>query len=160
MTAPITPYTSSLGELDPLVAVRGTMESVRTLTRNWTPDRFERSYAPGKWSARQIVTHLAQIEMALGTRVRLALTTPAYVAQPFDQEPWVARESRLSGADALNAFLSIAKMNLVLFEGLSDADRATGLSHPEYGALTVDWIIHQLAGHQINHLRQLETIGR
>ena len=32
------------------------------------------------------------------------------------------------------------------------------LSHPEYGSLTVDWIIHQTAGHQIHHLKQLEQI--
>ena len=160
MMPPITPYTNFLGGADPLVAIHGTLDRIRALTRNWTADRFERSYAPGKWSARQIVTHLAQTEMALGTRVRFALTTPGYVAQPFDQDPWVARESGLSGLESLDAFLALARMNLVLFEGLSAADRATPLSHPEYGALTVDWIVHQTAGHQINHLRQLETIGR
>jgi len=29
----------------------------------------------------------------------------------------------------------------------------------EYGRLTVDWMIHQMAGHQVHHLRQLERIG-
>ena len=43
-------------------------------------------------------------------------------------------------------------MNIALFASLSDADRAISLSHPEYGSLTVDWIIHQMAGHQIHHL--------
>jgi len=50
-------------------------------------------------------------------------------------------------------------MNLAFFEGLSEAQRATTLSHPEYGELTVDWIIHQMAGHHINHLLQLERIA-
>ena len=49
-------------------------------------------------------------------------------------------------------------MNLAFFEGLSPAQRATPFSHPEYGELTVDWIIHQMAGHHINHLQQLERI--
>jgi hypothetical protein len=47
-------------------------------------------------------------------------------------------------------------MNRSLFESLSADQLATGLTHPEYGALTVDWIIHQIAGHQIHHLRHLE----
>jgi hypothetical protein len=51
-------------------------------------------------------------------------------------------------------------MNRVLFEALSTADRAIGLSHPEYGALTVDWIIHTIAGHQIHHLKQIEQIAK
>ena len=50
-------------------------------------------------------------------------------------------------------------MNIALFASLSDADRAVSLSHPEYGSLTVDWIIHQMAGHQIHHLKQLEAIA-
>ena len=33
-------------------------------------------------------------------------------------------------------------------------------SHPEYGTLTGDWIIYMLAGHDRNHLAQLETIAK
>jgi hypothetical protein len=159
MTAPITPYTNYLGDRDPLAAIRDNLDRIAGFARGWASDRFERSYAPGKWSARQILTHLAQTEMALGARARMTLTTPQYVAQAFDQDSWVAREPRMSGPEALEAFLAIGRMNLVFFEGLSAADRATSLSHPEYGSLTIDWILHQMAGHQINHLRQLEAIA-
>ena len=158
MTAPTTPYTPDLGDRDPLVAIRDTVDRVRALTSGWTDDQFERSYAPGKWSARQILTHLAQTELAFGTRARMALSTPAYVAQPFDQDTWIDRDARLSGPQALDVFVALARMNGLMFEGLSAADRSTPLSHPEYGALTVDWIIHQSAGHQIHHLMQLEQI--
>jgi hypothetical protein len=65
----------------------------------------------------------------------------------------------LSGHAALDAFLGLAAMNIALFAALSDEDRAVSLSHPEYGSLTVDWIIHQMAGHQIHHLKQLEVIA-
>jgi hypothetical protein len=89
----------------------------------------------------------------------MALTSPAYTAQSFDQDAWMARESVTSGHDALDAFLGTAAMNIALFASLSDADRAVSLSHPEYGSLTVDWIIHQMAGHQIHHLKQLKAIA-
>jgi hypothetical protein len=65
----------------------------------------------------------------------------------------------LSGAEALNAFLALGTMNRAFFDGLSASERATTLSHPEYGVLTVDWILHQLAGHQIHHLAQVEQIS-
>jgi hypothetical protein len=156
MMAPTTPYTGDLGDRDPLAAIRDTADRIRAMASGWAPDRFERSWAPGKWSARQILTHLAQTELALGNRARMALATAGYVAQAFDQDAWIARETSLSGPDALDTFLALARMNVLFFDGLSAADRATSLSHPEYGALTVDWIIHQMAGHQIHHLRQLE----
>jgi hypothetical protein len=144
---------------EPVAAMRETSARIQTLAGAWSSADFERSYAPGKWTARQILTHLAQSEIALGARARLALTTPEYVAQSFDQDKWIARESTTSGREALDAFLGIGAMNRSLFEALSASDRATTLSHPEYGSLTVDWIVHQMAGHQIHHLKQLEVIG-
>ena len=156
---PITPYTADLDGRDPIVATRDSSTRIRALTGAWASADFERSYAPGKWSARQILTHLAQSEIAFGYRARMALTTPGYAAQPFDQDAWMARESSTSGHDALDAFLGASAMNVSLFAALTDADRAIALAHPEYGSLTVDWIIHQMAGHQIHHLRQLEAIA-
>jgi hypothetical protein len=141
----------------------------RQLLGGWAPAQFDRTYAPGKWTARQILIHLAQAELALGNRARMALSTPHYAAQSFDQDRWMAIESGgssgsgrsggLSGAAALDVFLALVMMNRTFFEALSPADRAATLSHPEYGDLTVDWILHQLAGHQIHHLHQLEQIA-
>ena len=153
------PYGKDLGNRDPLVALRETPERIRTMVAAWSPADFERSYAPGKWSARQLLIHLAQTELALGNRARMALSTPNYTAQAFDQDKWIARDDALSGKEALDAFLGMASMNRALFASLSPADRAIALSHPEYGALTVDWIIQQMAGHQIHHLAQLEQIS-
>ncbi len=156
---PTTPYTPDLDNREPIAAMRDAAARIRAIAIEWRPEQFERSYAAGKWSARQILIHLAQTEIALGYRARMALTTPGYAAQSFDQDPWMARESKTSGQDALDGFLGVTAMNVSLFATLSDADRAVTLSHPEYGSLTVDWIIHQMAGHQIHHLKQLETIA-
>ena len=155
---PETPYTQDLAGRDPLDAMRRVPEQIRAVVASWSPAHWERSYAPGKWTARQILTRVAQTERALGSRARMALATPNYAAQPFDQDEWMARESRLGGGDALLAFVAIGRMNLALFDSLSASDRAVAFSHPEYGALTIDWVIHQMAGHQIHHLQQLEQI--
>ena len=155
---PTTPYPPDLENREPIRAMRETTARIRAVAGDWRPDQFERRYAPGKWDARQILVHLAQSELAFGYRVRMALTTSAYQAQVFDQDQWMVRESKTSGPDALDAFLGLAAMNIALFAALSDADRNVALSHPEYGSLTVDWVMHQMAGHQIHHLNQLEAI--
>ena len=158
--APTTPYTEDLSGRDPLEAFVDTPAKIRALTERWTPSQFERTYAPGKWTARQILIHLAQTEMALGARARMALCTTPYTSQAFDQNAWMARDIAISGADALSAFFAMGVMNRALFATLSDPDRATAFTHPEYGAISVDWLIHQMAGHQIHHLKQLEVIAR
>jgi len=65
----------------------------------------------------------------------------------------------LKGVEAVTAYFSLRQMNLSLFTSLSAADRQTPFTHPEYGAISVDWVIHQMAGHDRNHLAQLEIIA-
>lgn len=156
---PTTNYSRYLGDLEPVETMRRNVARIRALVSDWTPAQFDRTYAAGKWSARQILTHLAHTELALGTRARMALTIPNYAAQSFDQARWITREGDVSGRDALEAFAALSRFNTTLFESLSDEDRQTSMSHPEYGSISVDWIIHLLPGHQLHHLQQLEQIG-
>jgi hypothetical protein len=155
---PQTPYSTDLDGREPIATLRETTSQIGAIAGGWSAADFERSYAPGKWSARQVLIHLAQTELALGARARMALTTPNYSAQSFNQDEWLARDAGLTGRAALDAFLALAAMNLAMFDALTPADRQATLTHPEYGALTVDWILHQMAGHQIHHLRQLEAM--
>ena len=157
---PVTPYSKDLGDREPIAAMRETAARLGALVERWSVEQLDRSHAPGKWTARQTLTHLAQCELMFGTRARMALATPTYVAQSMDQDAWMVRETGLSGRDALDALCAASRMNASLFATLSAADRAVTFSHPEYGALTVDWIIYQSAGHQLHHLAQIEQIAR
>jgi hypothetical protein len=49
-------------------------------------------------------------------------------------------------------------MNLAMWKRLSTQDLDRPFSHPEYGDLTVGWIMAQMAGHDIHHLQQLERV--
>jgi hypothetical protein len=138
--------------------MRDSAVRLTAMTRGWSAADFERPYAPGKWTARQVIIHLAQTELALGVRARMALATPNYTAQPFDQDVWLGRETRLGGAEAVAASVALIGMNALLFEALSAAERGIAMGHPEYGSITVDWIIYTLAGHEIHHLDQLATL--
>jgi len=66
------PYATDLGSTDPLKALALTPRKIRSILGKWTARQWERTYAPGKWSARRIVIHLAQTELALTTRARFA----------------------------------------------------------------------------------------
>jgi hypothetical protein len=154
-----TPYSAALGDREPLAVMRDSMARLQALTGGWSAAAYERPWAPGKWTARQVLVHLAETELALGNRARMALTTPDYAAQKFDQDAWLALDAGVSGPDAAAALAAISRLNQALFGGLSGAQRQTAMSHPEYGTITVDWIIHMTAGHQLHHLAQLEALG-
>ena len=152
------PYAAALGDRDPLEALRDTPGRIRDLVQCWTDDQFERAYAPGKWTARQVLIHLAQTELALTTRARFALSTPDYAAQAFSQDAWMPIDAALTAHTALDAYTSLRRMNLAMWESLRTEQRDRAFTHPEYGELTVWWIATQLAGHDIHHLRQLAVL--
>lgn len=155
---PKNPYAEDLGSIDPLTALAETPKKIRRLTEKWNKRQWERTYAPGKWSARRLLVHLAQAELALTTRVRFAASQDGYVAQPFDQDAWLALDDHADGPTALDAYTALRKLNLALFKGLTPAQRTRAFTHPEYGALTPEWVAAQLAGHDIHHLKQLQQI--
>jgi hypothetical protein len=159
MTAP-NPYADDLGQRDPLTALADTPERIRRLLASWTGEEFERSYAPGKWSARRILIHLAQSELALTTRARFALTEASYQAQAFSQDEWLPLDDGADGPTALDAYTTLRRMNLAMWRQLTPDQLDRRFSHPDYGELTVAWIMAQMAGHDIHHLKQLEGIPR
>lgn len=155
---PSNPYANDLGNADPLTALSETPGRIRALVERWTPDRWEHSYAHGKWSARRIVAHLVQTELALTTRVRFALSQERYQAQPFSQDDWILLDDHADARTALNAYLALRQLNLAMFRHLSPEQRRRPFIHPEYGELTPEWVMAQMAGHEIHHFKQLQMV--
>lgn len=152
-------YADLVGGRPPLDLMAATPQAIEAAVRSWTPARFERSYGPGKWTASQLLQHLAQIEITSGNRIRLALTTPDYVVQPWDADRWMAMESPPDGCAALLAYRSLRAWNLHLYRRLTQDDRTAPFWHPEIGPLSIEWFFCTLAGHDLHHLRHLRMIG-
>lgn len=153
------PYAAYLEGHDPLDSLAEVSAWIADLTDGWTDAEFERSYAPGKWSARQLLLHLVRCETVFVDRIRFALTTEDYVATSFDQDPWMALDAGADAHSALSAYLSLRRMTLSLFRALSPEQRARPLTHPDFGLWTVDTVITALAGHERHHLPQFEQIA-
>jgi len=151
-------YQDLVGSEDPLELLAATPERIARLVRPWRPARWKASYAPGKWSGAQIVLHLAQDEIGWSKRVRLALNDPGYLVQPYDAAAWVERETPVDALAALEAYLALRKLNLGLYRGIGEEERLRPFRHPEYGEMSIDWILRTLAGHDLHHLRQLEAV--
>jgi len=150
------PYGEDLGARAPLEALAETPGKIRAHVARWSDADFERSYAEGKWSFRKILVHLAQTELALSTRARFALTMPGYLAQAFSQDEWMAEDDGASARAALDAYTALRDFNLALWRRLTPEQLARTFHHPEYGELTVGWIMAQMAGHDIHHYKQFQ----
>lgn len=117
-------------------------------------------FAPGKWTGREVVAHLADVEIGVGFRVRqIVASEPGHVIQPFDQEAWARPYPGLDGRVAARSFAALRAWNLSYYRTLSPADFARVGMHPERGEESVETLIRMAAGHDRNHLAQLERIA-
>ncbi|MGC2311183.1 MAG: DinB family protein, partial [Candidatus Acidiferrales bacterium] len=66
--------------------IAATPGQLATFVRTLGPERIEKSLAPGKWTAREIVCHLADCEIVFSYRLRQTLAEEHHVIQPFDQD--------------------------------------------------------------------------
>jgi hypothetical protein len=153
------PYGKFVEGLDVLQSLEDTPARIASMVGGWPREKDERSHAPGKWTARQVLTHLAHIEMVFALRLRFALAQDSYVVQPFEQDDWMKNESAQPALAALETYLALRRMNLALCRSLTPAQRARTFTHPDFGVLDVNWLMAWAAGHERNHLPQLVAVA-
>lgn len=148
-------YFALLGDLDPIEVLQTTPGHVSAFLEGAVPDDVDRPWAAGKWSARQILAHLADVELAIGFRLRQTVATPGAALSAFDQDAWARPYARLDPSLAVEAFRALRAWNLALLAGLTLEDWLAEGFHPERGFESVDVMVRMLAGHDLNHLAQL-----
>jgi hypothetical protein len=122
-------------------------------------DKAKAAPAPGKWSAAEIVSHLADCELVFGFRLRQTLAEDGPTIQPFDQDKWAKVYGGVAAADALAAFSALRKWNLLLIRAALPKAAGRILTHPERGTMTFETVLETMAGHDLNHLGQLRRIA-
>jgi hypothetical protein len=124
------------------------------------PRRVSIRPAPGKWSAREIICHLADCEVVYGVRYRKILAEPDPVLVPFDQDAWAAnlqyRNQPIKTAVA--AFCALRNSHVALFRRMPEENWEKAGIHQSYGSLTLRQIASHLVEHDRNHLAQIERL--
>jgi hypothetical protein len=116
--------------------------------------------APGKWSIKQIIAHLADGEVILGSRYRFAAAHDRPPIAGYDQDLFVERLGvENTTTEELLADYELARaVNLGLLQRLPDgAFERVGI-HAERGEESIAMMVTMYAGHDRVHLEQIETI--
>jgi hypothetical protein len=155
----LNPYANFLNGQEPIPVLTSTAERLRALTAALTGAQINTAPAPGKWNICQIVSHLADCEIVFSFRLRQAAAEEHTVIQPFDQDAWATRYTAYTLEAALALFQALRNWNLLFLTTISQDDRHRPTTHPERGTMTLWTIVETMAGHDINHLQQLELLA-
>jgi hypothetical protein len=159
----LNPYARFLDSrpIDEILA--STPATLEALAENLGSQRLTVAPAPGKWTPAEILCHLADCEVAFGFRLRQTLAhDPAqghHILQPFDQDRWAALYPSITADQALAAFAAMREWNLILIRNAPPSAAHKPVTHPERGAMTFTTILETMAGHDINHIQQLQRLA-
>ena len=115
---------------------------------------------PGKWSAAEIVHHLADSESTSALRLRKLLAEPHAVIQGYDEARYatVLRYNEREIAPSLDAFRAARATTAQLLPKLSDADWTREGWHSESGRYSVETWLQIYAVHAHNHAAQIRRL--
>lgn len=145
---------------DAIKVQKATSGKLNKLTLGLTPKQLRWQPEPGKWSIAEIVAHLADVEIVAGWRMRSIIGSDGIAIQPFDQDVWasVFAYNQRDPKQSLEVFGVLRENNLAMLKALPPEAWDRHGMHMERGKETIAHLARMFAGHDTNHVLQIERI--
>jgi hypothetical protein len=152
-----------LGHIDgkqPLRVQQGTPKKLQKLIKPLNKKKLTTRPEPGKWSIAEILAHLADAELVGGWRMRSILGNNGIRIQAFNQDAWAETLSyaKRDPKTSLETFRVLREANLAMLKSLPKNLWENYGMHEERGKESISHIVRMFAGHDLNHLSQVEGI--
>ena len=115
----------------------------------------------GDWSVRQIVHHLADVEVGDAMRLRLMLAHESPLIVAYDEELFAANlhyDRQIESS--VGTFFALRMSNGAILEQISEADWARSGRHEEHDLYTVEILVRKSIEHDRLHSAQIERALR
>jgi hypothetical protein len=146
--------------LDPIKVQSATPKRLARLIKGVPTAKLRKRPAPDKWSVAEILAHLADVEIVVGWRMRSILGAPGAPVQAFDQDAWVraGHYEKRDPRESVELQRAVREANLALLKSLSPEQWKHYGQHAERGQESIEHIVRMIAGHDVNHIGQIERI--
>ncbi|MGB7583304.1 MAG: DinB family protein [Terriglobales bacterium] len=147
---------------EPLQVQRETARKLAKLVKPLSKKQLSTRPEPGKWSIAEVLAHLVDAEIAGSWRMRLIIGNDGVPVQAFDQDVWAKTfdYGRREPKDSLETFRVLRENNLRMLKALPKNLWENHGMHQERGRETIAHIVRMFAGHDLNHLAQVERIAK
>jgi hypothetical protein len=146
---------------DAIKVQRGTAAKLKKTIHGLTPKQLKWKPGPDKWSIAEILAHLADAEIVASWRMRVIVGSSGTTIQPFDQDVWasVFQYGKRDAKQSLDVFRTLRENNLSMLKALPKEAWDNYGMHMERGKETIAHLARMFAGHDTNHVRQVEGIA-
>ncbi|RIM66705.1 YfiT family bacillithiol transferase [Staphylococcus xylosus] len=153
-----TPENVTLGDVQKWLAeIDNYTRRLRDVVGNITEEELNKTYRDGSWNVRQLVHHIADSQLNMYQRLKLALTDNNPIGPPFNQEEWVELEDSLAPIEYSLQMLDGINARIVALGNHIDKDQLERkFTLKDSGEITVATKLAKLAWHENHHLAHIE----
>lgn len=146
---------------DAIKVQRGTAAKLKKAIRGLSSKQLQKRPEPAKWSIAEILAHLADAEIVGSWRMRLVIGASGTTVQSFDQDVWasVFQYGKRDAKQSLQVFSVLRENNVAMLNALPKQAWDNYGMHMERGKETLAHIVRMFAGHDTNHVKQVEGIA-
>ena len=145
---------------DPLRLQQAAPNKLALLLKGKTGKQLMRRPAPDKWSVAEIAAHLADAELVISWRIRQILSNNAIPIQAYDQDAWAKTfdYARRDPRQSLASYRALREANVALLKSVPRKLWDNYGVHEERGNESIRHVVRMVAGHDLNHLQQVQRI--
>jgi DinB superfamily len=146
-----------LGDQNPLEVMAQTASKLAAIAERYPANVLRTRPFAGKWTPNEVVGHLTDTEWVYGYRLRLILSEDDPTILSTQQDAWVAhlRHNERDPHELVEVFRTLRELNLAAWNRTSAHDLKRAGHHNERGPESLDAMLRLLAGHDLNHLDQI-----
>jgi len=138
---------------------RGGYAAIAEALLKIAPEELDVKPGPGRWSAREIIHHLADSEMTAAVRLRMLLAQDRPTIQGYDQDEFARRlYYDRPHAVSLELFQIVRQSTAEILDRLTPAEWAREGTHSEAGPYGVESWLKTYADHAHKHARQIQSL--
>ena len=150
-------YVSLVPDGDLVTQLESDMGDTAALLRRTPPEREDFAYAPGKWTVKEVIGHLADVERVMGFRALWFARSDAQPLPGFDENAWVpsGKFANRTLAELTDELEAVRASTIAMVRGLApDALARRGTAN---GAeISVRALLYIIAGHERHHVGLLK----
>lgn len=126
---------------------------------NCTNEELSKTYGPGKWNVRQILHHLADVELAFHNRLKKIIAEPKQVIWAYEPDLWATQFSYIDAPldNAKRVYQLCRELNRELAEVYFEAMPDKEFVHSKMGLRTLASELERLVTHNEHHLNQIRN---
>ena len=130
---------------------------LRETVDSLSEEELNKTYREGAWTVQQLVHHIADSQLNMYQRLKLALTDDNPTVPAFDEEKWAVQpDTALPVESSIKMLEGMNERIVALGKSLTKEQLSRSFTHQQNGSITVATKLAKLAWHEEHHLAHIK----